>query len=50
MLQKTCRDFANNELIPNAAHLDREHLFPANQIKAMGKLGLMAVNVPEQYG
>lgn len=50
MLQKTCQDFANQELIPNAAKFDREHLFPANQIKTMGELGLMAVNVPEEYG
>ncbi|XP_044737716.1 short-chain specific acyl-CoA dehydrogenase, mitochondrial [Chrysoperla carnea] len=50
MLQKTCRDFADNELKPIAAKLDREHLFPAEQIKKMGELGLMAIDVPEEYG
>ncbi|ETN62356.1 hypothetical protein AND_005947 [Anopheles darlingi] len=50
MLQKTCRDFADNELIPNAAKFDREHLFPAEQIRQMGELGLMAVSVKEEYG
>lgn len=50
MLQKTCRDFADNELKPNAAKFDREHLYPAEQIKKMGELGLMAVAVPEEYG
>jgi butyryl-CoA dehydrogenase len=50
MLQKTCRDFADNELVPNAAKCDREHLFPGEQIKKMGELGLMAVSVPEKYG
>lgn len=50
MLQKTCRDFADNELKPNAAKFDREHLYPAEQIKKMGELGLMAVAVPEGYG
>lgn len=50
MLQKTCRDFAEAELKPNAAKFDKEHLFPAEQIKKMGELGLMAVEVPEEYG
>lgn len=32
MLQKTCRDFAEAELKPIAAELDREHKFPAEQV------------------
>ena len=50
MLQKTCRDFAENELKPIAARLDRNHEFPKEQIKKMGHLGLMAITVPEDYG
>lgn len=50
MLQKTCRDFANNELVPNAGRFDREHLYPVEQIKQMGELGLMAVTVPDSLG
>lgn len=50
MLQKTCRDFAEGELKPIAAKLDREHLYPKEQIKKMGELGLMAIAVPEEYG
>ena len=50
MLQKTCRDFADAELVPNAAKADREHLYPVQQIKKMGELGLMAVAVPEELG
>lgn len=50
MLQQTVRDFADNELIPKAAKFDREHLYPAEEIKKMGELGLMAVAVPEEYG
>ncbi|XP_030562267.1 short-chain specific acyl-CoA dehydrogenase, mitochondrial [Drosophila novamexicana] len=51
MLQKTCRDFANSELAgQNAAKFDREHLYPAKQIRQMGELGLMAVAVPEELG
>uniref|UniRef100_A0A6P7GPT3 Short-chain specific acyl-CoA dehydrogenase, mitochondrial n=1 Tax=Diabrotica virgifera virgifera TaxID=50390 RepID=A0A6P7GPT3_DIAVI len=48
MLQKTCRDFAEGELKPIAAKIDREHLYPKEQIKKMGELGLMAVAVPEE--
>ncbi|KAJ8975349.1 hypothetical protein NQ317_000277 [Molorchus minor] len=48
MLQKTCRDFAETELKPIAAELDKNHKFPAEQIKKMGELGLLAINVPEK--
>ncbi|KAL1501447.1 hypothetical protein ABEB36_006764 [Hypothenemus hampei] len=50
MLQKTCRDFADAELKPHAAKHDREHLYPKEQIKKMGELGLMAIAAPEEYG
>lgn len=50
MLQKTCRDFADNELKPIAAKIDREHLYPAEQVKKMGDLGLMGLVVPEENG
>ncbi|KAI5630754.1 acyl-CoA dehydrogenase, middle domain-containing protein [Phthorimaea operculella] len=50
MLYKTCRDFAEGELKPNAAKFDREHLYPADAIKKMGELGLMSIAVPEELG
>lgn len=50
MLYKTCRDFAEAELKPNAAKYDREHLYPGDAIKKMGELGLMAIAVPEDLG
>ncbi|XP_039287536.1 short-chain specific acyl-CoA dehydrogenase, mitochondrial isoform X1 [Nilaparvata lugens] len=50
MLQKTCRDFSDSELKPIAAKLDKEHKFPAEQIKKMGELGLMGIYVSEEYG
>lgn len=50
MLQKTCRDFAEAELKTNAAKFDKNHLYPAEQIKKMGELGLMAIAVPEELG
>ncbi|KDR20109.1 hypothetical protein L798_05572, partial [Zootermopsis nevadensis] len=50
MLQRTCRDFAETELKPLAAKFDREHLYPKDQIRKMGELGLMAIDVPENLG
>ncbi|XP_069683427.1 short-chain specific acyl-CoA dehydrogenase, mitochondrial [Periplaneta americana] len=50
MLQKTCRDFAEAELRPLAAKFDTEHLYPKEQIRKMGDLGLMAMDVPESLG
>ncbi|XP_069475881.1 short-chain specific acyl-CoA dehydrogenase, mitochondrial [Ambystoma mexicanum] len=49
MLRQTCRDFAEKELIPIAARLDKEHRFPEIQVKKMGQLGLLAIDVPEKY-
>ncbi|KAK2585554.1 hypothetical protein KPH14_010193 [Odynerus spinipes] len=50
MLQKTCRDFAENELKPIAAKTDSEHRYPKEQIKKMDELGLMRIAVPESLG
>uniref|UniRef100_A0A0A9XD73 Short-chain specific acyl-CoA dehydrogenase, mitochondrial n=1 Tax=Lygus hesperus TaxID=30085 RepID=A0A0A9XD73_LYGHE len=50
MLKKTCRDFAEGELIPHAAKFDKDHQYPKEQIKKMGELGLMGISVPEKYG
>lgn len=50
MLRKTCRDFAESELKPNAAKFDKEHLYPKDQILKMGELGLMGIVVPESLG
>lgn len=33
MLRKTCRDFADNELVPIAASLDKDHKFPLEQVR-----------------
>lgn len=35
---------------PIAAKIDREHLFPKEQVKKMGDLGLLAMAVPESLG
>jgi len=50
MIREMVRDFAERELRPVAASIDREHRFPAEQIKKMAELGLMGVTVPPEYG
>ncbi|XP_076176121.1 activator-recruited cofactor subunit 42 isoform X2 [Ptiloglossa arizonensis] len=44
------KDFAEAELKPKAADIDKKHLYPKEQIKEMGKLGLMSIAVPESLG
>uniref|UniRef100_A0A673MGU8 Short-chain specific acyl-CoA dehydrogenase, mitochondrial n=1 Tax=Sinocyclocheilus rhinocerous TaxID=307959 RepID=A0A673MGU8_9TELE len=50
MMRQTCRDYAQKELAPIAAQLDKDHKFPAKQVKELGAMGVMAVEVPESLG
>ncbi len=50
MIRDVARDFAQNEIKPVAAELDREGRFPAELVKKMGELGFMGIVVPDQYG
>ncbi len=50
LLEKTCRQFASKHLAPKAYEFDKNHSFPANEIKALGELGLMGVFIPSEYG
>ena len=50
MLRDTCRQFAENELWPIAGHIDKNCEFPTEAIRKMGELGLMGIDIPEEYG
>ncbi|OQR68013.1 short-chain specific acyl-CoA dehydrogenase, partial [Tropilaelaps mercedesae] len=50
MLQKTCRDFAEKEIKPVAAHNDEHKIYPRGIIKKLGELGLMGVFIPQEMG
>ena len=50
MIRDMARQFAAEQLAPNAAVWDREATFPDQAVKAMGALGLMGVQVPEGWG
>lgn len=46
----TARDFAQQHIKPFVMEWDERQVFPLEVFKEMGKLGLMGVLVPEQYG
>lgn len=50
LLQETVRRFVRQEVIPRADEIDREDRFPRELMCALGKLGLLGITVPEQYG
>src|SRR5215213_8793905 len=47
---KTARDFAAQHIKPHVMEWDESQEFPVQVFKEMGKLGLMGVLVPEEYG
>eukprot|EP01132_Coremiostelium_polycephalum_P005723 gene5723-7119_t len=49
-LQETVRDFAQNELAPIAADVDKNNQFPMQMWKKMGDLGLLGITAPSKYG
>jgi butyryl-CoA dehydrogenase len=49
-VQKTAREFAQAEVLPKAAEIDREHRHPAELVKRMAELGFLGMAVPEPYG
>ena len=49
-VQQTAREFAQNEVLPKAAEIDREHRHPAELVKRMAELGFLGIAVPEQWG
>ena len=44
------REFAEAEIAPHVAEWDRNHHFPVDAVRAMGKLGLFGITAPEEYG
>jgi len=44
------RQFADEQIIPNAEHYDHEDEFPDSIVEQMKELGLFGVTIPEEYG
>ncbi|TMI73240.1 MAG: acyl-CoA dehydrogenase [Bacteroidetes bacterium] len=47
---QTARDFANQHIKPHVMTWDESQEFPLTVFKELGKLGMMGVFVPEEYG
>jgi butyryl-CoA dehydrogenase len=45
-----CREFADQELRPNARRWDAEHRFPREAVGKLAEMGLMGVAIPPEWG
>ncbi len=50
MIRESTRRFADEEILPRAADIDRENLFARDLWPKMGALGLHGITAPEEYG
>ncbi len=50
LIRRTVREFAEGEVAPVAGELDRTKSFPYEIVEQLGKLGLMGIPFPEEYG
>ncbi len=49
-VKEAAREFAEMELLPGVIERDEKELFPAEQVKKMGEMGLLGMMVSPQYG
>jgi butyryl-CoA dehydrogenase len=49
MIRAMVREFARTEILPTAAERDRTKEFPSDNLRKMGELGLLGMNVPAEY-
>ncbi|MCP4121728.1 MAG: acyl-CoA dehydrogenase [Bacteroidetes bacterium] len=50
MVASMVRDYAEKHIKPHMMEWDEGQIFPANTLRDMGRLGLMGITVPEEYG
>lgn len=48
--KKWVREFAEKEILPKAAEIDRTREFPWDNVRKMGKAGLFGIWIPKEYG
>ena len=50
ILRETVHNFADSEIAPRAAEIDRSNEFPLDLWPSLGRLGLLGITVEEEYG
>lgn len=50
MVRQMVKDFAEKQIKPNVMEWDEKQFFPVDTMRELGKLGLLGVLVPEEYG
>jgi len=50
MIRQAARKFAQEKIVPIAGEFDESGEFPEKTIREMGAMGLMGIEVPEEYG
>ena len=50
LIKNMVRDFAETEIRPIAAAIDKEHRFPTETARRMGELNLYGLGIPEELG
>ncbi|MBA3068770.1 MAG: isovaleryl-CoA dehydrogenase [Hyphomonas sp.] len=50
MIRETVKNFAQKEIAPRAAEIDRTDKFPRDLLPRMGELGLLGITVEEEWG
>jgi butyryl-CoA dehydrogenase len=50
LIQNMVREFAEKEVKPIAAEIDKTHRFPKETVKKMADLNLFGLGIPEEYG
>lgn len=50
LLRESVRKFANNEIAPLAEEIDRADEMPEDLFAKMGRLGILGITIPEEFG
>ena len=50
LVQKSCREFVDNEVLPTIDEHFKNGTFPKDLIKKFGELGYLGMNLPDEYG